>query len=264
VTRQRPAAGTHPSGQNFQFVAGDNSILKSEWIREARAEGSKDRWNESRFSLISVHGRGSTHRIKFSLLTGAERFIECLAENVHKIFPPSPGLTFIAPPKPSKRYVDGTAIKPEPQPKNRSRPYEVSDKPAGVERPALLQDAVRDTVHNDTRAPFDGRCIPAAGQPVNEGFKTLTIVLVQDIVRVAPELRQERADAFGPVGELPVDQPAYRREKASAMRRIPRKATHQVKSPDFIKLHRLLPLRVGAIIRASSGHAMRASLQLPG
>jgi hypothetical protein len=142
------------------------------------------------FSLISVHGRGSTHRIKFSLLTGAERLIERLAEDVYKIFPSSPGLTPIAPPKPSKRYVDGTAIKSEPQPKNRARPYEVSDKPVGVERPAPLQDAVHDTAHDDTRAPFDSRCVLAAGQPVNEGFKTLPIVLVQVSARHTVSDRQ--------------------------------------------------------------------------
>ena len=55
--------------------------------------------SEPEFTLISIHGCGSTHRVTFSLLTGAERFIERLAENVYKIFLSSPGLTLIAPPK---------------------------------------------------------------------------------------------------------------------------------------------------------------------
>jgi hypothetical protein len=53
----------------------------------------------------------------------------------------------------------------------------------------------------------------------------------------ATELGQERANAFGPVSELTIDQPADRRQKASAMRWIPSKPAHQLKSPDFIKVH---------------------------
>jgi hypothetical protein len=194
--------------------------------------------------------------INFPLPTGVERFIECLAEDVYKPLPASTRLPLIAPGKPGESYTSGTVVPSDPQEANRPRPYEISDQPVGVERRVSLQDAEHDTTDDDLHTPIDSRCIPAAGQPVNEGFEPLPVLLVQDIVRMATELGQERASAFGPVSKLAIDQPAHGRQQASAMRWIPSKAAHQLKSPDFIRSTAPLLLRSDPMISVRSSHAI--------